>query len=100
MDVVDGRIEGSQRLAQRGVQRIDGSVAVGRRMQRLSRDLDLHGGLGEELPAAALLDQAGVVDDAERGGVIGGVAPDEQLEGRLSTLERQALGLELLDEQR
>ena len=98
VDVVDRRVERAERLAQRGVERVDRAVAVGRGVQDLAVDLHLDRRLGEQLAAVALLDEAGVVDDPERGGVVGCVAPDEQLEGGLRALEREAFGLELLDQ--
>ena len=67
-------------------------------MEDLAVDLDLDGRLGEELAAGALLDEAGVVDDPERRGVVRLVAADQELEARLRALEREALALELLDE--
>src|SRR4029077_13355655 len=48
VDSVELGIEGPERLAQRRVQRVDRSVAVGRGVQDLARDLDLDGGLREE----------------------------------------------------
>ena len=100
MDVVDARVERAERLAQRGVERVDRAVAVGRGVQDLAVDLDLDGRLGQQLAAVALLDEAGVVDDPERRDVVGRVAPDEQLEAGLGALEREPVGLELLDELR
>ena len=103
VDEVDGvelRVERAERLAQRGVERVDRAVAVGRRVQHLAVDLDLDRRLGAQLAAVALLDEAGVVDDPERRDVAAAVAPDEELEGRLGALEREPVGLELLDELR
>ena len=74
VDVVDGRVERPQRLAQRGVEGVDRAVAVGGRVQRLAVDGDLDRGLGQQLAAVALLHETGVVDDPERRGVVGGVA--------------------------
>ena len=98
MDVVELRVERPQRLAERGVERVDRAVAVGGGVEHLAVDLDLHRRLGQELATRALLDEAGVVDDPERRGVVRLVAPDQQLEARLGALEREALVLELLDE--
>ena len=67
MDRVDVRVERPQRLAERRVEGVDGAVAVGGGVEDLAVDLDLDGGLGEQLAALALLDQAGVVEDPERG---------------------------------
>ena len=100
MDAVEDRVEGSQRLAQGAVERVDRAVAVGGGVEHLAVDLDLDRRLGEELPAGALLDEDGVVDDAEGRGVVGRVATDQQLERRLGALEREALVLELLDQLR
>ena len=69
-------------------------------MEDLAVDLDLDRRLGQQLAAVALLDEAGVVDDPERRRVVGGVAADEQLEARLGALEREPVGLELLDQLR
>ena len=98
VDVVEPRVERAERLAQGGVERVDRAVAVGGGVERLAVDLDLDGRLGQQLAAVALLDQAGVVDDPERRGVVGGMAADEQLEARLGALERQPVRLELLDQ--
>ena len=98
VDAVDVRVERPQRLAQRGVEGVDGAVAVGGGVEDLAVDLDLDGRLGEQLAALALLDEAGVVEDPERRRVVRLVAPDQQLEARLGALEREALVLELLDE--
>ena len=100
VDVVDGRIERPERLAQRGVERVDRAVAVGGRVQHLAVDRDLDRRLGEELAPVALLDETRVVDDPERRRVVGRVATDEQLERGLGALEREAVGLELLDQLR
>ena len=100
VDLVEPRVERAERLAQRRIERIDRAVAVGRRVQRLAVDLDLDRRLGQHLAAVALLDEAGVVDDPERRRVVGGVAADEQLEAGLGPLEREPIGLELLDQLR
>ena len=91
------RVERRERLAQRGVERVDRAVAVGRGVEDLALDLDLDGRLGQQLPALALLGERGVVDDPEGRLVAGRLAPDEQLERGLRALEREALVLELLD---
>ena len=98
VDVVELRVERPERLAERRVERVDRAVAVGRGVEDLAVDLDLDRRLGEELAARALLDEAGVVDDPERRGVVRLVAADQELEARLGALEREALALELLDE--
>src|SRR4029078_8489238 len=49
VDVVDGRVEGTQRLAQRGVEGVDGSVPVGGRGEGLPVYLDLDPPLREAL---------------------------------------------------
>ena len=89
VDAVEQRVERAERLAQRGVERVDRAVAVGGRVQDLAVDLDLDRRLGQQLPPVALLDEAGVVDDPERRDVAGCVAPDEELERRLGALERE-----------
>src|SRR6187401_2052078 len=70
------------------------------RTEGLAVDLDLDRRLGQHLATVALLDQAGALDDAERGGVVGGMAADQQLEAGFGALEREAVGLELLDQLR
>src|SRR4029078_13742984 len=70
VDVVDGRVEGTQRLAQRGVEAVDGSVPVGGRVEGLPVDLDLDRRFREELAALALLEHTRVIDDVEQGGVV------------------------------
>jgi hypothetical protein len=98
MDRVELRVEGAQGLAEGGVQGVDRAVAVGGGVEHLARDLDLDRGLGQKLGAAALLHQNRVVAQREGPLVAGLVALDEQLERRLGALEREALGLELLDD--
>ena len=71
VDVVEPRVERPERLAQGGVERVDRAVAVGCGMERLAVDLDLDRRLGQQLATVALLDEAGVVDDPERRGVVG-----------------------------
>ena len=56
MDILDARVERSERFAQCGVQSVDRTVAVGRGVQDLAVDLDLDGRLGQQLPAVPLLD--------------------------------------------
>ena len=58
VDVVELRVERAERLAQRGVERVDRAVAVGGGVQHLAVDLDLDGRLGQQLAAVALLDEA------------------------------------------
>ena len=100
MDRVEDRVEGPERLAQRGVERVDRAVAVRRGVEDLAVDLDLHGRLRPQLPAGALFDEDREVDDPERRLVALAVAVDEEFERALGALERQAVGLELLDELR
>ena len=69
-------------------------------MQDLAGDLDLDGRLGQHLAPVPLLDEARVIDDPERRDIVRGMAPDEQLEARLGALEREPVGLELLDQLR
>ncbi len=66
VDGIEDRVERPQRLAQRAVERVHGTVAVGGGVEHLAGDLDLDGGLGQQLPARPLLDQRRVVDDPER----------------------------------
>ena len=49
VDVVELRVERPERLAQRGVERVDRAVSVGGGVEDLAVDLDLDGRLGEEL---------------------------------------------------
>ncbi len=98
VDRVELRVEGAERLAQRGIEGVDRAVSVGRRVEHLAVDLDLDRRLGQELAAVALLDEAGVVDDPERRHVVGAVPPDEELEARLGALEGETVGFELLDQ--
>ena len=98
VDAVELRIEGAQRLAQRRVQGVDRTVAVGGSVEHLAVDLDLDRRLGAQVLAVALLDEDGEVDQLEGRRVVAAVAPDEELEGGLGALEAGALGLELLDE--
>ncbi len=100
MDVVEVRIERPERLAEGRVERVDGTVPVGRGVEDLAVDFDLDRRLGQQLPPGPLFDETGVVDDPERRGVIPRVTADQELEARLGTLERQPVGLELLDEHR
>jgi len=80
MDDVELRIERPKRLAEGRIQGVDRSVSLRRRVEDLAVHLDLDRRLGQELAAGSLLDEAGVVEHLERGGIVGLVAPDEELE--------------------
>ena len=67
-------------------------------MEHLAVDLDLDRRLGLQLETPALLDEHGEVEHPERRDVAGLVAADEELERGLGALEREPVGLELLDE--
>src|SRR4051794_656094 len=86
-----------QRLAERGVGRVDRAVAVGGGVVQLAADHELDRGLGERLAAVALAEQDLVVDQLERGPVRGVLAPQHERDRGLGGLERAAGLLALLE---
>ena len=91
------RIGLGDRLAQRGVQRVDRAVALGRADVALAVDPDLDGGLGLDLAVLALLGHHAPRLELEERLVLAGLAADQQVEGAVGRLELEALVLELLD---
>ena len=57
VDLVDARVERPERLAQRGIERVDRPVAVGGGVQDLAVHLHLDRRLGQQLAPVALLDR-------------------------------------------
>ena len=97
LDVAQVRIGLGDRLAQRGVQRVDGAVALGGADVALAVDPDLDRGLGLDLAVLALLGHHAPRLELEERLVLAGLAPDQEVEGAVGGLELEAAVLELLD---
>ena len=97
LDVAQVRIGLGDRLAQRGVERVDRAVALRGADVALAIDPDLDGRLGLNLAVLALLGHHAPRLELEERLVLAGLAPDQQVEGAVGGLELEAAVLELLD---
>ena len=97
LDVLEVRVDLADRVAQRGVERVDRAVALGRADVALAVDPDLDRRLGLDLAVGALLDDHAPGLQAEERLVVAGLAAQQQLEGAVGGLELVAAVLERLD---
>ena len=94
LDVLEVRVDLADRVAQRGVERVDRAVALGGAHVALAVDPDLDRRLGLDLAVGALLDDHAPGLEAEERLVVARLAAQEQLEGAVGGLELVAAVLE------
>ena len=92
LDVAQVRIGLRDRLAQRGVERVDRAVALRGADVALAIDPDLDRRLGLNLAVLALLGHHAPRLELEQRLVLAGLAPDQEVEGAVGGLELEAAG--------